>query len=167
MENNRKFYSRKHIRLKSYDYSNSGFFFITINIQKRLCLFGNIVDGIMVLNDAGRMIEKWYYELENKFPEKRCHEMVVMPDHFHCIIESTTVQHGQPSETIQNVIHWFKTMTTNEYIRGVKQYGWQRFDGKLWQRNFFDHIIRSEQSYIEKSEYIQNNPQNWRKSIKK
>ncbi len=52
-------------------------------------------------------------------------------------------------------------MTTNEYIQGVKQNGWQRFDKKLWQRNFFDHIIRNEESYIEKTEYIKNNPRNW------
>jgi len=56
---------------------------------------------------------------------------------------------------------WFKTMTTNEYIRGVKQFGWQRFEGKLWQRNYYEHIIRNEQSYLKISEYIMNNPKNW------
>ncbi len=63
--------------------------------------------------------------------------------------------------TIGEVIHWFKTMTTNEYIRGVKNFNWIRFDGKLWQRNYFDHIIRNEQSFLEKAEYIRNNPKNW------
>ncbi len=52
-------------------------------------------------------------------------------------------------------------MTTNEYIRGVKQFGWQRFEGKLWQRNYYEHIIRNEQSYLKISEYIMNNPKNW------
>ena len=42
----------------------------------------------MVLNDAGKMIEKWYRELENKYPNKMCHQMVIMPKHFHCIIEN-------------------------------------------------------------------------------
>ena len=194
MQNDPNYPIRKYIRLRGYDYSNTGFYFITKNVQNRLCLFGNIVNGKMILNDAGRMVEKWYYELENKFPNTRCHEMVVMPDHFHCIIENVMVAHvgaplrGRPlpnhqrplpnnehkhpktnyginnkktNATIGDAVRWFKTMTTNEYIQGVKQNGWQRFDRILWQRNFFDHIIRNEESYIEKTEYIKNNPQNW------
>ena len=90
MQINPNFKNRKHIRLKDYDYSNSGLYYITIKVQKRLCLFGNVINGIMILNDAGRMIEKWYKELENKFSDKCCHEMIVMPNHLHCIIENIT-----------------------------------------------------------------------------
>ena len=57
---------------------------------------------------------------------------------------------------------WFKTMTTNEYIRGVKQFGWQRFCEKLWQRNYYERIIRDEKSFQIISKYIKNNPVNWR-----
>ena len=97
MQNDHNYPIRKYIRLRGFDYSNTGFYFITINIQSRLCLFGNIINGKMILNDAGRMIENWYYELESKFPNTRCHEMVVMPDHFHCIIENVMVAHvGAP-----------------------------------------------------------------------
>ena len=60
------------------------------------------------------------------------------------------------------IAQWFKTMTTNEYIRGVKQLGWQRFDGKLWQRSFWDHIIRNQKTYESISEYIFYNPLNWK-----
>lgn len=58
--------------------------------------FGHIENGKMILNDAGRMVEKWYNELENKYPYKICHKMVVMPNHFHCIIENnpTNVHNG-------------------------------------------------------------------------
>jgi len=59
------------------------------------------------------------------------------------------------------VVQWFKTMTTNEYIRGVKTLGWQRFDKKLWQRNYWEHIIRDEQSYQRIANYIINNPIKW------
>ncbi|HPK45518.1 MAG TPA: hypothetical protein PLV62_11100, partial [Spirochaetota bacterium] len=62
---------------------------------------------------------------------------------------------------LHRVVQWFKTMSTNEYIRGVKQLGWQSFNGKLWQRNYWDHIIRDEQSYQRIAEYIINNPKNW------
>lgn len=85
---NPNIHHRKSIRLKGYDYSQAGLFFITICVQDRKCLFGEIVNGAMILNDAGQMVEKWYRELENKYPDKKCHEMVVMPNHFHCIIEN-------------------------------------------------------------------------------
>jgi REP-associated tyrosine transposase len=189
---------RKNMRLPAYDYSCAGLFFITIAVQNRLHLFGNVQNGKMDLNHAGQMIEKWYYEIENKFPDKHCHHMVVMPNHFHCIIENATMDahvgaplRGRPNDenrpnnenhsenqnhpndekygmqnrkygaTIGWVMDWFKTMTTNAYIRGVKNNHWQTFDRKLWQRNYYDHIIRNEQSFQNISEYIINNPVKW------
>ena len=56
-------HKRKSIRLKGYDYSQAGLYFITICVKNRACLFGNIENGKMILNDAGKIIEKWYYEL--------------------------------------------------------------------------------------------------------
>ncbi len=192
---------RRSIRLKGYDYSQAGLYFITICVQNRDCLFGNIVVGAdlrvcrdiqgehvgspqqvapkLKLNDAGIMVEKWYHELENKFPDIKCHEMIVMPNHFHCILEIVvgtdlrvcpdvkgehigSPQHGEHiGSPLHGVIQWFKTMTTNEYIRGVKLLNWQPFNGKLWQRNYYEHIIRNEQSYQNISEYIVNNPEKW------
>ncbi|MTK52505.1 transposase [Paludibacter sp.] len=218
---------RKNIRLQGYDYARAGLYFLTIVVQNRLHLFGKVVNGEMILNDAGRMIEKWYREIENKFPDKRCREMVVMPNHMHCIIEilemdnvpSTDIHmmemgtditemdtdthvaygdahvgaplRGRPEiiphhenrhhetmpyretddrygihnkkygATIGDVMDWFKTMTTNEYIRGVKNNGWRRFDDKLWQRNYYDHIIRDWQDDVRISTYIIDNPAKW------
>ena len=88
MKYNPQIHHRRSIRLKGYEYSRAGLYFITICCQDRAHLFGNIKNGEMILNDAGMMIEKWYYELENKFNDIKCHEMVVMPNHFHCIIEN-------------------------------------------------------------------------------
>jgi len=59
------------------------------------------------------------------------------------------------------MIQWFKTMTTNEYISGVKKSRWPAFDGKLWQRNYYEHIIRDEKSLEKTREYIVGNPLNW------
>jgi hypothetical protein len=64
---------------------------------------------------------------------------------------------------LRAVVQWFKTMTTNEYIRGVKTLGWQRFNEKLWQRNYWEHIIRNNHSYQSIVNYIINNPMNWTK----
>jgi putative transposase len=80
-------YNRRSIRLKGYDYSRPGFYFITLCVQNKKWVFGEIfpfehpIDAEMKLNDAGKMIAKWYFELENKFSEIRCHEMVQNHDH--------------------------------------------------------------------------------------
>jgi len=158
MKQDSKFDPKKHhrrsrnIRLEGYDYSSEGLYFITICVKNRKRLFGEIINRELKKNGAGMMIEKWYYKLESKFLGIKCHAMIVMPDHFHCIIE---LYGNGPS--LQTVIHWFKTMTTNKYIRGVKQLGWCAFDGKLWQRGYYETILRDERAYRIVSEYITNN----------
>lgn len=253
-DRNPNFHSRRSIRLKGYDYSRAGLYFITLCVQNRERLFGEIrpvesfgaasveasvetlVEAIvgailrdrpensdniskddensniskdyhesdifrddhdpnifkgdhagsprqrqqMILNDAGKMIGKWYAELENKFPNIRCHEMVIMPNHFHCILEivkdnnnSNIDTNDQPNSpyglhnkkynpVIGEVVGWFKTMTTNEYIRRVKSDGWKAFYGKLWQRDYWEHIVRDEASLIRIANYINSNPENWK-----
>ena len=223
---------RRSIRLKGYDYSMQGLFFVTICVENRKCLFGEIVSNRMLLNEAGAMIEKWYHALEQKFPTIKCHEHIVMPNHFHCIIENTgaaganpcvrpiavgadqcvrpngavganpcvrpneesvgadpcvrpneeqirgvpQIQTGghigppqQPSQhspqQLGGIIQWFKTMSTNEYIRKVKSAKWPQFSGRLWQRNYWEHIIRSEKSFNRIAEYINDNPSNWQTDI--
>lgn len=64
--------------------------------------------------------------------------------------------------TLGDIVDWFKTMTTNEYIRGVKGFGWQRFAGKLWQGNYYEHIVRSEYALGRIRKYIRDNPARWR-----
>jgi putative transposase len=250
MKYNPKIHNRKSIRLKGYDYSQAGLYFVTICCQNRTHFYGRIENNIMQLNDAGKMIEKWYAELENKFPDIKCQQMVVMPNHFHCIIENVgadlrvrpntvktdlsippdtkradpntsradpntvrvdpnTVRadlrvrpntnndddnnkisnepilggisnkpilgriSGEPilgehiGSPLRRVVQWFKTMTTNEYIRNVKSNDWKRFDRKLWQRNYWEHIIRNEKSYYRISEYIKSNPQRWKDDMLK
>jgi len=191
---NPNIHHRRSIRLKGYDYSQAGLYFVTICVKNRECLFGEIQSGQMQLNDAGRMIEKWWFELENKFPDIRCDTMVVMPNHFHGIIHNVGADLGvcpnianrhapmddgqshrndgqsrriaptvgeHTGSPLHRVVQWFKTMTTNGYIRGVKTFGWQPFDGKLWQRNYWEHIIRNEKSYENISGYIISNPIKW------
>ena len=199
---------RHSIRLKTYDYTQSGMYYVTICVKNHSCLFGKIVDKKMILNNVGKMIEKWYFELMNKFPDICCGEYIIMPNHFHAIIVNIAVgadlcvrpnvgivnnfmnaqmqnianqqkhlsinnfcnnkskqtpsilqrkgEHtGSP---LHNVIQWFKTMTTNEYIRGIKQNNWLPFTGKLWQRNYYEHIIRNDKELNHITEYIKNNP---------
>ncbi len=119
----------------------------------------------MILNDAGQMVEKWYYEIEKKFPDG----IRANADGIRAIAADTHIRpdkkHGIDNNkygaTIGDVMTWFKTMTTNEYIRGVKTMKWECFNKKLWQRNFYEHIIRDCQSYHGMTEYINNNPAKW------
>ena len=187
-----RLHHRRSIRLKGYNYSQEGLYFITICVQHMECLFGQVVDHQMILNDAGKMVEKWIRELKNKYPAIDFGEYVIMPNHFHCIIEilpgkevekgahtgapiqpqgvqqskRTSEKYGidnkQYNATIGKMVDWLKTMSTDEYIRGVKTLGWQRFDKKLWHRNYWEHIIRTQQSYQNISGYIMDNPARWK-----
>ncbi len=136
---------RHSIRLKGYDYSQTGAYFVTICTQNRECLFGEILNVEMVLNNAGRMIEKWWLELNRKFLTVETEEYVVMPNHFHGIIvivgadlrvcpeldRGTENQGAHTGAPLPIIIQWFKTMTTNKYILGVKASEWPSFHRKL------------------------------------
>ena len=122
----------------------------------------DIVDDKMILNDAGKAVNKWYSKLESKFITVATYDMVIMPNHFHCILKIKGLKDENEKSSLKEIIQWFKTMSTNEYIRGVEQLGWPRFDGKLWQRSYWDHIIRNQKTYESISEYIYYNPMNWK-----
>ena len=182
MTYNPETHRRRSTRLKNYDYTQAGFYFMTLCVQGRESLFGEIIEDQMILNPAGTMIEKEWRALQKRFPHIELHENVVMPNHFHAIIEvgsavvatqdfQINTNNGQPqgiAPTVENtkksigdMIDAFKSITTVEYIRGIKTYHWQGFDGKLWQRNYWEHVIRHEQSLNDIAQYIINNPQNW------
>lgn len=150
--------NRKSIRLKGYDYSQNGLYFVTIFIKNRENLLGEINNDQLILNDAGKMVEKWYFELKNKFKNIKCDNYVVMPNHFHFIAE---IEKENKSISLSNIVQWLKTMTTNEYIRNIKNNNWKPFETKLWHRNYYEHIIKNENEYENIYNYITNNPLNW------
>jgi putative transposase len=207
MENNKQQYNpkihhRRSIRLKGYDYSKAGLYFITICCQNRICRFGEIVvmENIptMKLNDAGIMVDEKWLAMVERFPNIELHEYSIMPNHFHCILEivgdvgdftndengRNDIENGRPqitgrpqgyaptdtqlddgkqkNKTIGDMMDAFKSIVTVEYIHGVKNKGLDRFDGKLLQRDYFEHIIRDEQEYQRISDYIINNPSKWK-----
>lgn len=170
MQNKRFLKQRKSIRLNGFDYSQEGLYFVTICTNNQVCFLGEVLNDEMVLTDAGRLVEKWWLKLPDKFPNIELDYYVVMPNHFHGIIsivgadpcvcpDNLTGEHaGSP---LQSIMQWFKTMSTNEYIRGVKQLGWMPFNRKFWQRSYYEHIIRNEKELNRIREYIQNNPLKW------
>ncbi len=86
MQYNSEIHHRQSIRLKEYDYSQNGVYFITICTQNKECLFGEIEDGEMRLNDAGKIIDRWWHKMKNKFPNIELDEYIIMPNHFHGIL---------------------------------------------------------------------------------
>ena len=93
VENNMKYnpatHHRKSIRLRGYDYSQAGAYFVTVCIQNRECLFGDIVDGEMVLNDAGCFVQNVWNDLPNHYPHVELDHFIIMPNHFHGIVVIT------------------------------------------------------------------------------
>ena len=161
---------RRSIRLKGYDYSQAGAYFITLCTQDRACLFGKVVNGEMRLNDAGRMVLAEWNRLPERFPRVVLDAFVVMPNHVHGIlvitdpaptVGATVGATLVVAPTVGNIIGAFKSRVTVEYIRGVKTSGWPPFRGRLWQRNYYEHIIRNERALNAIRQYIMENPRRW------
>jgi REP element-mobilizing transposase RayT len=161
---------RRSIRLKGYDYSQAGAYFITLCTQDRACLFGKVVNGEMRLNDAGRMVLAEWNRLTERFPHLVLDAFVVMPNHVHGIlvitdpaptVGATVGATLVVAPTVGNIIGAFKSRVTVEYIRGVKTSGWPPFRGRLWQRNYYEHIIRNERALNAIRQYIMENPRRW------
>ena len=164
---------RRSIRLQGYDYSQSGAYFVTIVAQNRECLFGEIVDGAMQLNNAGRMVATEWGALPERFTTIQLDEFVVMPNHIHGIIVSDPV--GAPlvgtqdqnahvdaqSPALDDMVGAYKSLTTVAFVYGVHTSGWPPFPGKLWQRNYYEHIIRNETALEHIRQYIADNPARW------
>ncbi len=180
---------RNSYRLEDYDYSQEGCYFVTICAQARQCLFGEIIQGEMVLSEAGKMAARWWNETENKFPHLVLDEFVLMPNHIHSIVaivgadlcvrpqreerlsdeyplgelqrQEKNHQGGHTGPPLQEIIQWFKTMTTNEYINEVKSGRFPLFKKRIWQRSFYDHVICNDDDLNSIREYIRNNPLQW------
>ena len=261
---------RRSLRLRGYDYTQGGAYFVTIVVQGRQCLFGDVVDGEMRLNDAGEMVHRLWEELPGRFPSIIMDTFVVMPNHIHGIIildnpvgprdrpvgvplvgtqgpgtratadtdtgvdtdggpvgvplvgaqdpgtratadtdtgvdtdgrpvgvplvgtqgpgtratadtDTGADTDGSPGTRankdtrattrvaptggrgfgLGNVVGAYKSLTTVEYARGVKAMNWPPFHGRLWQRNYYEHIVRSQEDLERVRRYILDNPPQW------
>jgi REP element-mobilizing transposase RayT len=158
---------RRSIRLKGYDYSQEGLYFITICCQNRICRFGKIENDKMILNDAGNIAQQCWLNIPQHFPHAELHEYVVMPNHIHGIIaltETVAVDECRGKKffapTNQPRPHG-TSRTIGSMIRGFKIGVTKQLGVSIWQRNYYEHIIRHEQSYRNVSDYIIHNPEAW------
>src|SRR5450759_502937 len=173
---NPNIHHRRSIRLKGYDYSQAGLYFITICVKDREHLFGEIVDGKMILNDAGKIADECWLEIPKHFPDSVLHEHIVMPNHVHGIIELSQKNINdirvENFQSVQNEFQKIIPHSIGSIIRGYKigvtkwfrnnTVGAENFLPVLWQRNYYEQIIHDEKSYERISEYIINNPKNWK-----
>jgi REP element-mobilizing transposase RayT len=219
MKFNPDIHHRNSIRLKNYDYSKTGFYFVTVCCQDKICRFGKIENDEMVLNDVGKIAYSEWMKLPARFPNVLLHEFIVMPNHFHGIIEicrdadlsrpidvcdvdlsrpidaceirrgvdlsrpdnknmpdnknipdtkKGVINHAPTGgfagknnpmfhENLARIMRWFKGRTTFE-CRKIQS----NSTCFAWQRNYYEHIIRDEQSYQKISNYIIHNPLNWK-----
>jgi len=177
---------RRSIRLPGYNYSSSGEYFITICIQGRKCILGEVIEGKMVLNNFGHFVNNCWASLPQYYENLSLGEWIVMPNHIHGIliidnpvgaihelplsgseaIHEFPIQ-NEPSDELplhlqrqkillSKIIGRFK-MNTGKFINQVRQTSGQ----PVWQRNYYEHIIRNEKSYDKIKYYIINNTLNW------
>ena len=142
-----KLLNRKRNRLDDFDYNQSGAYFVTICVKDRKRILCDIVgdDAHIVPKKYGTIVEKYICNV----PEVK--KYVIMPDHIHMIIkiESGAMRASPPTNKISNIVRSIKTLTTKE------------IGHPIFQRSYYDHVIRNEQDYNEIWKYIENNPSKW------
>ena len=162
---------RRSIRLRGYDYTQDGVYFVTVITQNRSCLFGELAGETMCLNPAGRVAEECWRAVPDHFPHVELDEFVIMPNHVHGIIrivgaknfsplqpDSVTLHGGttfrSPTRTIGSVVRGFKIGVTKWFRTNTEIQ-------KVWQRNYYEHIIRNEAALTRIRQYTKENPARW------
>jgi len=166
--------TRKHIRLINFDYTLPGDYFVTVCAYQKRHIFGQVVNAEMVFSDLGAIVNKTWQEIPNHFPNILLGAFVVMPNHIHVIIhihEATgrgTIYRAPTDDKIPNFEEFQKPVkgSVSTIIRTFKAAvtraaGRQHIGLPIWQRNYYEHIIRTDKEFIEIESYILNNPLNW------
>ncbi len=183
-------HNRRSLRLKGYDYSQAGLYFITLNCQNRHHLFGEIQNGIMCLNKFGSIAHDNWLETPSIRSNVRLGTFVIMPDHMHGILQILESKGSQalvgkfqsPTETIGAIVRGFKSSVTTKIKAATRSWKYRNFPtpsqlkiapdpthlinleqkNSIWQRNYHDRIIWNNQSLIKVTNYINDNPSNWK-----
>ena len=157
---------RKHIRLKDYDYSKNGYYYVTINTEKNMPVLSRVGRGLapaenkVILSSIGKIAQQQLFELENRYPFVRIDKYVIMPTHIHAIIvfdSDDGTAGASPRPTLFDVICTYKSLTTRICNQIQKTPG-----RKIFQTSYYEEIIRNEQGYYETWQYIDENPMKWK-----
>ncbi|MFN4212728.1 MAG: transposase [Microgenomates group bacterium] len=159
-------HQRKRNRLRNFDYSSSGWYFVTVCTKDREEYFGNVVSKKMILNKYGEIVKQQWLWLEKHFLFIKLDQWIIMPNHLHGIViikpHSIIVRNGRDRSLLVKIkplsdfIGAFKTTSS----KMIHQSGLNDFQ---WQKSFYDHIIRNKKSLFAIRQYIKDNPKNWEK----
>jgi len=166
---NPEIHQRRSIRLKEYDYANSGAYYVTICTQNRECIFGKIVNAEIKLSPIGQIVQQEWYNISCRFEDIELDEFIIMPNHLHGIInvgvplvgalDNAIIQNiragTSPAPTLGDIVGSFKSLC----IFNCRNNGLNA--GKLWQRNYFERVIRNEYELDLIRNYIIYNPIQW------
>lgn len=145
---------RKKNRLANFDYTQPGYYFVTICTNNRIEYFGKIIDGIMMKNQAGKIAEEFWERNRQVYSNIGLDEFIIMPNHLHGIL---IIQEGQAEGlhySLSKIIGSYKNIVT----KNIRASGFAEF---AWQPSFYDHVIRKDESLDKIREYIRNNPLKW------
>ena len=160
---------RRSIRLPGFDYTRPGAYFLTICTDGRACMFGEVVEGEMRLNEAGRIVEECWEAIPAHFPIVGLDVFVIRPNHIHGIAiiaegrgtpwRAPTAEHFQKpvAGSIPTIIRSYKSAVTKQINELRRTPG-----GVVWQHNYYEHIARDERDLNSIRAYIQSNPTRWK-----
>lgn len=158
---------RRSMRLKHYDYSQPGAYFVTMVTHQRLNLFGDVINDEAILNNFGRIVEEEWLKSAEIRREIEMDQYVIMPNHVHGVIilnqlwatrrsPLQTSARGPSKRSLGAFVAGFKLATTKRIDKLGRPYG-----GRVWQRNYYEHVIRNEKALNKIREYILQNPLKW------
>ena len=149
---------RKPNRLPHFDYSTPGAYFVTICVEGKRCILGNIVgDGFPVPKPMGQIAERWILQIPQYYPCVSVDKYVIMPNHIHMLLRIKNMDGtGNPSPTLGNIVGWYKYQVTKSANEMCGTMG-----HRFFQRSYHDHVIRGEKDYLKIWEYIDTNPARW------
>jgi putative transposase len=145
---------RKINRLKGFNYSKAGYYFVTVCVKDRICCFGEIINGEMVVNKHGQTAKKFWEKISEHYKNSKLDEFMVMPNHIHGIIILVGADTIRPYAGLSKIIGYFKQKVS----KIIRQNGLGKFS---WQKSFYDHVIRDDADLNRIREYIRNNPKQW------
>jgi len=144
---------RRSLRLPGYDYSQAGAYFVTACTQNRVVLFGEIIDGDVRLNEMGTIVQQTWDDLPTHYHGIDLDAFIVMPNHVHGII--ILADQSERRHAIPEIVRGFKTFSARRVNERAGK------SGVLWQRGYYEHVIRNEKALDRIRAYIANNPARW------
>jgi len=164
-------YRSQTTRFSGWDYASNGYYFITICVHNHECVFGNVKNGEMILNEMGRIADLYFHDIPNHFSYTKINKHIIMPNHVHGIIQVdrssdhvVEARHGAPlrKRFFGPLQKHGIPIIINQYKGSVKRWCNQNNIDFLWQSRYHDHIIRDECGLQNIYDYIVNNPLNWK-----